>query len=160
MLRLRSPSPIVDRRQVFRTSPDLPVETQAASLRPPQAPHSIPWSPTSILPSAVPQPGPLPARRSTRALLSPWGSRDAPRRPGGQACEGAGAEGCVPGRGRVKGGKQQRLEEGCQGQRDTALLYPKRQPVWREQLLGQFIVYFITVGCRPGKLFQAEIIAH
>ena len=27
-----------------------------------------------------------------------------------------------------------------QGQRDTELLYPKRQPVWREQPPGQFIV--------------------
>lgn len=51
-------------------------------------------------------------------------------------------------RGRVKGGTQQRLEEGCQGQRDTELLYPKRQPVWREQPPGQFIVYFITLGCQ------------
>lgn len=76
---------------------------------------------------------------------------------------GAGGEvgGCGPVRGRAKGGTEQRLEVGCQGQRDTELLCLKRQPVWREQppqanLL--FILLLSVVG--PGKLFQAEIIAH
>lgn len=61
-------------------------------------------------------------------------------------------------------GQQEKEQRWKEATRDTELLcvLQKDRLCWKEQPTDQFIVYFITLGLlglKPGKLFQAEIIA-
>lgn len=69
----------------------------------------------------------------------------------------------MPTGGRVKREKQQKQAERLPGQQVTELRSPKRQAVLKEAATGPIycLFYFPRLpGLRPGKLFQAEIIAH
>lgn len=127
VLTLQSLSSIVEGPRVLMTSPDLPVEAQAASLWQPQAPHSIPWF------------GGKHARE--------WGG--AGGRWGGWRLRASERE--SEGRHRAEAGG--RLP-GPEGHRAT--VSEEAACVEGAATTGQFIVYFITVGCRAREVISGR----